>query len=218
MVVARVAPTTLQEAIDQQVETLLRNGYARIAGISEAELICHVEPLKARLQNLPGLGSEAAAGWVPFVLVVRRNLVPADQAMPLIELTGKAGFTTVAADELARFEPIAGLTVPSGVAYLLLDVTTGQDTLNLTPDEAMTRITSAGRLPLTLDEGIALVTHHPGILKSGNCFSMLGSRCGDRRVTALWLSGGRPRLGWCWAGNPHTWLGSASCGGRIGAE
>src|SRR5687767_5920039 len=169
MVVARLAPNTLQEELDQQVETLLRNGYARIAGISEAELICHVEPLKARLQNLPGLGSEAAAGWVPFVLVVRRNLVPADQAMPLIDLAGKAGFTTVAADELARFEPITGLTVPSGAAYLLLDVTTGKDTLNLTPDEAMTRISAAGRSPLTLDEGIALVTQHPQILKSGNC-------------------------------------------------
>ncbi|MGQ0669203.1 MAG: DUF5701 family protein [Actinomycetota bacterium] len=26
-----------------------------------------------------------------------------------------------------------------------------------------------------------------------------------------------PRLGWCWAGNPHTWLGSASCGAGVGA-
>jgi NhaA family Na+:H+ antiporter len=44
--------------------------------------------------------------------------------------------------------------------------------------------------------------------------SLLGSRAGDRRVPALWLRRGHPKLGWCWAGNPHTWLGSASCGGR----
>jgi hypothetical protein len=39
---------------------------------------------------------------------------------------------------------------------------------------------------------------------------------GDRRVPALWISGGAPKLGWCWAGNPHTWLGSASCATRLG--
>ena len=66
------------------------------------------------------------------------------------------------------------------------------------------------------EEGVALVTHHPEILRNSNCFSLLGSRRGDRRVTALWISKGKPRLGWCWAGNPHTWLGSASCGSRVG--
>jgi hypothetical protein len=35
-------------------------------------------------------------------------------------------------------------------------------------------------------------------------------------VTAIWISKGAPKLGWCWAGNPHTWLGSASCAKRIG--
>jgi hypothetical protein len=60
-----------------------------------------------------------------------------------------------------------------------------------------------------------VVTHHPDLLGSGNRFSMLGSRCGDRRVTAIWVSQRRPRLGWCWAGAPHTWLGSASCASRV---
>jgi hypothetical protein len=53
------------------------------------------------------------------------------------------------------------------------------------------------------------------VLKTANAFSLLGSRRGDRRVPALWLSGGRPRLGWCWAGAPHFWLGSASCAERL---
>ena len=35
------------------------------------------------------------------------------------------------------------------------------------------------------EEGVALVTHHPEILRNSNCFSLLGSRRGDRRVTAL---------------------------------
>jgi Family of unknown function (DUF5701) len=55
------------------------------------------------------------------------------------------------------------------------------------------------------------------VAKNGG-FSLAGSRCGDRRVTALWISQNRPKLGWCWAGNPHTWLGTASCADRTGGR
>jgi hypothetical protein len=36
------------------------------------------------------------------------------------------------------------------------------------------------------------------------------------RQVEVWISQGARKLGWCWAGNPHTWPGSASCGGRLG--
>ena len=116
------------------------------------------------------------------------------------------------------FKPIEGLQIPHGMAYLLVDIDTGKGTLNITPDDALKMIEKENRSPLTIDEGVALVTHHPEILRNSNCFSLLGSRRGDRRVTALWISGGKPRLGWCWAGNPHTWLGLASCGSRVGPD
>ena len=88
----------------------------------------------------------------------------------------------------------------------------------MTPNDALETIRSQGRTPLTIDEGIALLTQFPERLRKNHCFSLLGSRSGDRRVPALWISQGRPKLGWCWAGNPHTWLGSASCGARRGAQ
>jgi hypothetical protein len=59
-----------------------------------------------------------------------------------------------------------------------------------------------------------LVTHHPAALAKNKCFSLGGSRSGDRRVPAIWISQNAPKLGWCWAGNRHTWLGMASAGGR----
>ena len=47
------------------------------------------------------------------------------------------------------------------------------------------------------------------------------------RTPALWISNGTgrdgrerkgaPKLGWCWWGNRHTWLGIASCQGRESA-
>ena len=153
-------------------------------------------------------------GRVPSV-VVTRGIAPAD-AMRMVELDGKPGFTDMEADDLARFSPIEGVELPRGAAYRVTDLDPGGEFLNVTPDDALPRITAAGRSPLTIDEGIALVTQHPELLRERNCFSLLGSRCGDRRVPALWVSkDGSPRLGWCWAGNPHTWLGSASCGGRV---
>jgi hypothetical protein len=159
----------------------------------------------------------ARAGRIPFVIVIKRDLVAEDLAMPMAALKDKEGFSIFEAGDLERFKPIESLSIPDGMAYLLLDVDTGKETLNVTPDEAMKIIRRGRRSPLTIDEGIALVTHHPQVLKKNNCFSLLGSRCGDRRVTALWISRGRPKLGWCWAGNPHTWLGSASCLRRVGA-
>jgi hypothetical protein len=147
---------------------------------------------------------------IPFVLVVKSALVGAARAMELVERRGKAGFSVLPADELARFRPIDSLGVPDGGAYLIADVDSGRETLNVTPDRALERLRRRNRSPLTVDEGVALVTQYPEAVARNGGFSLLGSRCGDRRVTALWISDGRPKLGWCWAGNPHTWLGSAS--------
>jgi len=82
------------------------------------------------------------------------------------------------------------------------------------PDAALVTVTDAGRSPLTTDEGVALITHYPHALEKNHCFQLLGSRCGDRRVPGLWISDRRPKLGFCWAGNLHTWLGAACCAQR----
>ncbi len=197
----------------RQIDNLIAKGYPGRAGRREDAFLQHVAPLEARLAELP---TSAVAGRIAFVIVVGNELVPRDKAMPLVELGGKRGFTRMEADDLQRFTPVVGVALPLGVAYLVADVDTGGGTLNVTPCDAIETISREGRSPLTIDEGIALVTHYPEILKAKNCFSILGSRCGDRRIPAIWLSAGRPRLGWCWAGNRHTWLGSASCGGRLG--
>jgi hypothetical protein len=152
---------------------------------------------------------------IPYVEVVRPDPERRAEAIAAAALGAKHGFTTMEPDDLARFAPIDGVEVPDR-HYVLEDVDTGRDMLNVTPDDALPRIEAEGRSPLTLDEGLALVAQFPELLRTHNAFSLLGSRCGDRRVTAIWVSKGAPRLGWCWAGNPHTWLGSASCARRIG--
>ncbi len=80
------------------------------------------------------------------------------------------------------------------------------------------RLDRPNRSPLTIDEGVAIVTQFPEFLMKNNCFSLLASRhTGNQRVPAIWINANKnPNLGWCWDGNPHTWLGSASCSNRLG--
>lgn len=109
------------------------------------------------------------------------------------------------------FLPTADLGLPAGEAYLLLGLDRGNSTLNEVPVDAKKRLAMQGRSPVTVEEGTCVLLQWPLFLQPNRCFMMLGSRCGDRRVPAWWLSSGAPRLGWCWEGNPHTWLGFASC-------
>lgn len=199
----------------RQIYNLLARGYPRVAGLTSTDFLAHVYPLLTRVTEL-GTSSGSEAEAIPFVIVVKSDLAPAAETIRLVERRGRAGITVLDADDLGGFEPIDGVTLPDGLAYLIVDIKTGADTRNVTPDAALETIKRRRRSPLTVDEGVALLTHHPEAVASNAGFSLLGSRCGDRRVTAMWISEDSPKLGWCWAGNPHTWLGSASCAGRLG--
>lgn len=107
----------------------------------------------------------------------------------------KNGYVDMRPLEPAAFRPT--LEVPS-VDYRLEDVDLGGDLLNVAPEDAERTILATGRTTLTLEEGVAVLLANPGILRSGNCFQMLASSAGDRRVPSLWVTReGHPRLGWC---------------------
>lgn len=196
----------LVDELERQTARLVALGFSEVADL--------VLPLKERLGDLPIAPADTA---IPFVLVLHPRLAPPEAWMTLVEHGGRAGVVEMTPTEPAAFEQIDEVEVPDADAYLTYGIDTGRETLNVTPDDALPLILEEGRSPLTIQEGIAVLIHRPGVLRSANAFSLLGSRSGDRRVPALWISKGRPRLGWCWAGNPHTWLGSASCAGRLAA-
>lgn len=206
----REALTSLmpEAEFDRQLSTLISLGYPALAGLTEDAFRATVGPLRP-------VALEAAA---PYVLVISPALVAAERAVPLLTLAGATRPGVVdrnfAEGDLARFTPQPHLGVPDEPAYLVLDVERGEEFGNVKPDDAVATIAARGRTPLTIAEGIALVTHHPELLVKNKCFSLAGSRCGDRRVPALWISQGAPKLGWCFAGVPHTWLGCASAGAR----
>jgi hypothetical protein len=202
------APTDAELEFDRQVDALATTGLPDHLELLDTCFRAMVEPLRDLLPDGP-----PQAERIPFVVVV--PTMPVTEVLAEVHGVGGTGFTTMEPDDLARFAPLPELDVPP-TPYLLVDVDTGPDTRGRTPADVLPELTEGGRSPLTLAEGVAVLVTDPGVLRSRNCFSLLGSRAGDKRVPALWVSARRPRLGWCYQGAPHTWLGSASCAGRVG--
>ena len=199
-------PTEAEIEFDRQIDALVASRLPEAQDLSENCFRAWVEPLRDLLPDVPGEGE-----GIPFAVVVPNlAVVP---VLETVQMVGGAGFTTMTEDDLAGFRPLPELAVPAG-PYLLLDIDPGADTLNSPPAEVLSGMADGGRSPLTIAEGLALLVSDPGVLRSRNCFSLAGSRAGDKRVPALWVSARRPRLGWCYQGAPHTWLGTASCAGR----
>jgi hypothetical protein len=207
-------------SFQQQVDRLVHLDYAGLGGLSEPEFRERLEPLRSVAEPIEG---EDSASRVSFVLVVTRDLVSPYDAVPLLHLSGSSKPGRVdrnhAEGDLHAYHPVEGCEPPA-TSYLLVDVERGEEFCNVPPEDATRTIRSRGRMPLTIDEGIALVTQVPQVLEKNKCFMLAGSRRtglpGDRRVPALWISERAPKLGWCWDGNPHTWLGTASAGQRLG--
>lgn len=214
---------------DRQLDRLIELGYGELTGLGGQGLREVAEPLRAQVETRTSDLLVPQPSAAPFVLVVAPRLAPPPRTMPLIERgarTPRQGFVSPDTQDIDRFVPIDGIHVPDADVYALLDVQRGDEYLSWRPDDALPAIAERGRTPLTVHEGIAFVTLMPGALEKNRCFMLLGSRCGDRRVPALWISGGSDRdggrerrgaakLGWCWAGNLHTWLGHASAGARV---
>jgi hypothetical protein len=203
----------LTKSFDEQVQHLVALGYPTMLG-------CPAELFRQRLEGLrahvpagaPGMDVEQ--GTAAWVLVVHSAVAPVDATLPRIVRRGHAAIERLFPRAPGFFRPLPDLSAHAGQAYLLLGVDRGNASLNAVPRQAQERIAADGRTPLMLEEGVALLTQYPEMLQPNRCFMMLGSRGDDKRVPALWLSGKQPKLGWCWEGNPHTWLGFATCGSR----
>lgn len=203
--------------VRDQTDRLVELGYPALAGLDEHAFRDLLAPLEKAAVDLD-VPAATATGTTPLVVVVTRALVRPEDTVPLLRLMGGQNPGRVdrnhAEGDLATYHPLPELGVPDAAAYLLLGVDRGEEFCGVRPEDALPVITGRGRTPITIDEGIALVTHAPELLEKNRCFMLSGSRRHDRRVPALWISERAPKLGWCWDGNPHTWLGVASAAAR----
>ncbi|HRI05556.1 MAG TPA: DUF5701 family protein [Candidatus Dojkabacteria bacterium] len=206
------------EEFDHQVNNLISKGYPQLAQQTEEQFVSSLIPLKEKLASFDLKEKDLENGYLPFIVVVQINNVNLEKLVALIQKDGKSGVTKLFPLQTKDFQTVNETEIPNTRAYLLIDIDRGKETLNIAPNAAMKIIKESHRSPLTIEEGVAIVTHYPEYLMKNNCFSLLASRHpGDKRVPAIWINAQKQaNLGWCWDGNPHTWLGSASCRHRIG--
>jgi len=205
-------------ALAAQAERLVDLGVHEVAGLTARDL--------RDFASAP----EAARGRDDGLLAVHPDAVPASALAQLMTQSGKSGFIVEDMQDVDRFVPLGSVAVPGPPLYLLTDLDRGDHLANWSPDEALPALIAQGRSPLLLTEGIHWVLQLPAVLERNHCFMMIGSRLPkengtlDARIPALWISNGSgrdgrerrnaPKVGWCWAGNRHTWLGFASTTGR----
>ena len=201
-------------SLTDQAERLVRLGVHDLAGI-----------LADRLREV------AERGPADGLLVTS---APASALAPLLrraenheEHEAKDGFVVEDMTDVDLFAPT--VDVPDA-PYVVTGLDRGDAYLDRTPAESVPELLAAGRSPMTLAEGLHWVLQDPGVLQRNACFMTPGSRLRrangsyDARTPALWISNGTGRdgrerrdavkLGWCWWGNHHTWLGIASAGER----
>lgn len=213
----KMSKVQLQQEFRRQTKTLIDKGYHIEAGITENELLRILTLLEEKLYSHSVEVPDLEIGYLPFVLVVKNSFVSTAKAMELVKRHDKKGITKLFPHTPKDFKVAFDIDIPKSNVYLLADIDRGKDNINLAPIEAIELIKNSKRTPLTIDEGVAIITQFPNFLMKNNCFSLLASRTGkDKRVPAIWINQKRePNLGWCWDGNPHTWLGSASCRIRL---
>ncbi|MCF4121954.1 DUF5701 family protein [Antribacter sp. KLBMP9083] len=216
-------------ALAEQAERLLALGVTRAAGLSDDDVRARATMLAERVADAhPG----AAA-----LLVVHPRLAPPSGTAALLRRHDRkgeprSGFVVEDMTDVDAFAPVDGLEVPDAPLYAVVGLDRGDDLANWSPEEAKPELATRGRTPLTLPEGIWWAVQLPDALDRNRCYMTIGSRLRrpdgrfDARTPAVWISNGTgrdgrerrdaPKVGWCWWGNRHTWLGFASATARIG--
>jgi hypothetical protein len=205
-------------ALSAQAARLIALGVHELAGVAARDL----RELARAANDVTGRGSS--------LLAVHPDTVAASALAPLMFREDKAGFVVADMDDVDHFAPLDMLSVPPSPLYVVSGLDRGDHMANWSPDEALPALNAQGRTPLLLTEGIHWALQAPAVLERNHCFMTIGSRLRkpngtlDARTPAIWISNGTgrdgrerrdaPKVGWCWAGNRHTWLGFASAADR----
>ncbi|WFB05739.1 DUF5701 family protein [Streptomyces sp. LX-29] len=209
------ATVTPLPSLAAQAEHLIELGVHELAGIPA--------------DQLRAFAAKAGSHDGDALLAVHPDRAPASALAPLLRHDGKPGFVVTDMPDVDRFDPYT-VEVPDAPLYLVTDVDRGDHMANWSPEEALPALAQQDRTPLLLTEGIHWVLQQPAVLERNHCFMTIGSRLRkangalDARTPAIWISNGTgrdgrerrnaPKVGWCWWGNRHTWLGFASATGR----
>lgn len=201
--------------LGQQAEQVIELGAHEVAGLSPRAL-----------RSAADISSPDGA-----LLVIHPSCVPASRLTPLLDRGGKHGFVVVDMPDVDDFTPIEQVTLPASSLYLVHDIDRGDHMANWSPNEALPAVTASethtphpwGGHPLAASAATSPRTEpllhgdrlpasqarrRPGRKDAGAVDQQTGpAEMGRETANA-------PKVGWCWAGNRHTWLGFASAADR----
>ena len=216
VIVANMIITSdLLPTVSAQLDKIIALGLLETAGINESEARAAIRERE----------DETGA-----LFTIHPSKVLVADVIPLLMLSEKTGFIVEDLVDIESFTPIPEVEIPDSSFYLIEGLDRGDSFSNWSPNKALPELLQRGASPLVTLEGLIWVLQVPEILQRNRCFMIIGSRKVetpgqlDTRVPALWISNGTgrdgverrnaPKLGWCWAGNRHTWLGIASVRNR----
>ncbi|MCG6946836.1 MAG: DUF5701 family protein [Deltaproteobacteria bacterium] len=154
----------LVELFSQQIKTIRERKFHVPAGLSESDFINRlIMPLKQLLVE-NDKDTKIDESRIPILVVVPHTIVPLSYQLERI----RESINDIQLEHLIKpewFENAKGVSTP-GKPYLLLDVETGYAMKNTTPKKCVQTFSDAGRSALTVDEGIALISHFPEVLES----------------------------------------------------
>ena len=197
-----------RDEVQRQLDRIVALGYPDVADLTAAQFRALAGPLLDALEGVRIDGD--------VLLVPTRELVSPESLIARTSIDRMAGFTTMPPRDIASFLPVDGFEPPEGPFYLVINPHTGTCYINREPDVARKLLDRDDRLPLTLEEGLAIATQHPDWLVKKNGFNLLGSQSPDGRVPSIWMSQNAPRLASVWRTSRHNWIGNAYCEERRG--
>jgi hypothetical protein len=154
----------LTELFTEQVNRIRERKFHVAAGLSERDFIDRlIMPLKELLVGC-NTDLKLPENRLPILIVIPSMIVNLSYQLESIrENIGDTQLKYIIKPEW--FERAKGVSTPDK-PYLLWDVETGEAMLNTAPKKCVEIFHQKGRLPLTIDEGLALVTHFPEVLTS----------------------------------------------------
>lgn len=153
-----------ERLFNEQIERVIARNFPSSANLSQDDFIeRYIDPLRQVLIEHQ-LETEVLEKCIPFLLVLPHNIVSLSYQLKVIRQTlNQKRLEYIIKPEW--FENAPGVSTPN-VPYLILDVDTGLTMTNITPAKCIEKFHQEGRSALTIDEGLALVTHFPEVLES----------------------------------------------------
>jgi hypothetical protein len=163
---------TLTDIFIKQVNTVIERKYFIPAGLGQSAFIDnHIMPLQKFLDKNK-VDTTVKEHRIPILVVVPGSMVALGYQLEKI----RESFNETRFDYIIKpewFENAEGILTPD-TTYLLFDIETGYSMRNTSPKKCVTAFSHEGRSGLTIDEGIALITHFPEVL-AGHWIDLPGS-------------------------------------------